>query len=67
MVGCLDDIATVVQKSAKVNVPQLHGRENGDVILPTYNWKSFLSAHIKLLPGIKKYTTSTCLQIFQAK
>ena len=36
--GCRDDIAAVIQRLAKVNVPQLFGRENGDVIVPTYDW-----------------------------
>ena len=36
-VGCLEDIVSVVQSSAKMNYAQLVGDQQGNVIVPTYN------------------------------
>lgn len=36
-VGCLNDIASVVQKSA-MNHAQLVGDQQGNVIVPSYDW-----------------------------
>lgn len=38
---------------SKVNIPQLVGREDGTVEVPTYDWQSFLSPAYKPLLGIK--------------
>ena len=46
-VGCLADIARVVNDSATVNIAQLCGNQNGDVVVPTNDWKTFLSPHFK--------------------
>ena len=56
-VSSLYDLATVVDKSivSGVNVAQLSGLHDGRVIVPTYDWASFLSQYFKKLPGIKKY------------
>ena len=40
-VGCLDDIVRVVNESASPNVAQLVGSQQGDVIVPMYNWSSY--------------------------
>ena len=54
--GCLDDIAKVVDQSASMNHPQLVGDQQGDVIVPVYDWISFFKERtIKNgLRGIKK-------------
>ena len=54
-VGCLDDIAKVVERSAVVNHAQLVGTQDGEVLVPTYDWAQFFDAHFKqsALKGIK--------------
>ena len=44
-VDCLDDIVEVVNKSANCNVAQLVGTQQGDVLVPVYDWTAFLDAH----------------------
>ena len=39
--GCLDDIVRVVNESATPNVAQLVGSQNGDVIVPMYDWSTY--------------------------
>ena len=51
----LADIATVVDQSASVNVPQLVGTQEGQVLVPTYDWAGMLGTHFRKLPNIKKY------------
>ena len=41
-VDCLDDIVAVVNQSSDVNMAQMCGTENGEVIVPTFDWTSFL-------------------------
>ena len=38
-----------------VNIAQLVGTENGNVIVPTYDWATFLSSHLKKVPRLKSY------------
>ena len=40
-VGCLDDIVKAVNESASPNVAQLVGSQNGEVIVPMYNWSGY--------------------------
>ena len=54
-VGTIADIASVVEKSAVCNVPQVCCDENGIVSVPSYDWFSFLAPHFKRINGIKKY------------
>ena len=54
-VACLADLERVVQESAEANVPQLVGTQDGDVIVPTYNWTSLFAGHLRKLKNIKKY------------
>lgn len=56
-VSCLNDLCDVVTEStpvAKVNIPQLVGREDGTVHVNTYNWQTYLAPVFKPLQGIKK-------------
>ena len=56
-VSCLNDLCDVVTEStpvAKVNIPQLVGREDGTVHVNTYNWQTYLAPVFKPLHGIKK-------------
>lgn len=54
-VGCLDDIARVVEESAVVNHAQLVGTQDGEVIVPTYDWAQYFDRPFrqKALKGIK--------------
>ena len=53
-VHCLDDMARAVSESAETfNGPQLVGREDATVIVPTYNWQTFLSPYFRKVDGIK--------------
>ena len=53
-VGCLDDIARVVEESV-VNHAQLVGSQDGEIIVPTYDWVQFFDSPFrqKALKGIK--------------
>lgn len=54
-VGCLADIAKVVNDSAVVNYTQLVGTENGTTIVPQYNWSDYFAPFFKrnAFQGIK--------------
>ena len=54
-VGCLADIARVVNESSEVNHAQLVGREDGTTIVPQYDWASFFTPYFKktAFKGIK--------------
>ena len=54
-VSSLNDIADVVSKSTerKINIPQLVGREDGTVIVPTYDWVSFLTPAYRKMKRVK--------------
>ena len=54
-VGCLADIARVVDTSATVNISQLCGTQTGEVLVPTHDWKAYLSQFFKTLRNIKSY------------
>ena len=41
---------------ARVNIPQLAGREDGIVFVPTYDMQAYLSPVLKPLLGIKKWS-----------
>lgn len=45
-VGCLDDIAAVVEQSATINHPQLVGTHDGTILVPFYNWSEFFDSHM---------------------
>ena len=55
-IGCLDDIARVVEESAEVNHAQLVGAQDGTVIVPTYDWAEFFKQPFnqQALKGLKK-------------
>lgn len=53
-IGGLSDFADVVNKSSVVNVAQLTGTEDGEVIVPTHDWQSYFSNFFLKLKGIKK-------------
>ena len=54
-IGCLDDIVRVVESSAVVNHAQLVGTQDGEVLVPTYDWAKFFDAPYRqsALKGIK--------------
>ena len=56
-VDCLADLVQVVQASAEVNHAQLVGNENGDVIVPTYDWADHFDVPFRqtALKGIKSF------------
>ena len=49
-VGCLEDIARVCEGSAKVNFAQLVGKQNGEVVVPTYDWSTYFKDYFKADP-----------------
>ena len=51
----LQDIVDVVNNSAECNVAQVVGWENGEVLVPTYDWSTHLIERMKKIPGIKQY------------
>ena len=53
-VGCLEGIATVVDDSSHVNVPQLVGTAEGRVIVQSFDWAGFLNPFFKSIKDIKK-------------
>ena len=54
-IGCLDDIVRVVESSAVVNHAQLVGTQDGNVLVPTYDWATFFDQQFRqrALKGIK--------------
>ncbi len=54
-IGCLNDLAKVVNTSPTVNEAQLVGTQDGSVVVPTRDWATFLGSHFKNLARIKKY------------
>ena len=54
-IGCLDDIVKVVESSAAVNHAQLVGTQDGEVLVPTYDWAKFFDNPFKqkAFQGIK--------------
>lgn len=54
-VGTLSDIEAVVNDSAVVNTAQLCGREDGTIIVPTYDWKAKFASTYRNIPQIKSY------------
>ena len=54
MVGSLDAISEVVNKSAQCNVAQLVSREDGSTVVTTYDWTDFFAPRMKKIAGIKK-------------
>ena len=53
-VDSLHDLVEVVDRSATVNVAQLTGTQNGEVVVKTYNWQEGVSPAFKKVPAIKK-------------
>ena len=54
-VNCLDDIVKVVESSAHCNVAQLIGNQEGDIIVPSFDWLTFFDPHFRRFKDIKKY------------
>ena len=44
-IGCMDDIVKAVHQSGSPNMVQLVGTQDGDIILPMYNWSEFFEEH----------------------
>ena len=54
-VNSLQDLVQVVESSASVNIAQLTGTQDGEVVVNTYNWQEGLSSIFKKVPDIKKF------------
>ena len=54
-VSCLQDVVDVVNASADVNVAQLVGTQDGEVVVPTYDWANFLGGYFRRIPQVKSY------------
>ena len=51
----VSDIAAVVDQSAIVNTPQLVGTQEGEVLVPTYDWAGMFGPYFRKLKNIKTY------------
>ena len=54
-VGSLQSIAQVVNDSTECNFAQSVAREDGSMIVQTFNWTDFFAPHFKRIASIKKY------------
>ena len=54
-VECLSDIVDVLNKSGYINHARLVGRQEGQVLIPTYDWQTYLSPNFKKIPNIKMF------------
>ena len=52
-IGVLPELMDVVNSSATVNVAKAIGNMDGTVIVPSYDWTTFLAKHINRCVGIK--------------
>ena len=59
-VGSLKSVAQVVNESADCNFSQLISDEDGNTIVPTYDWTDFFAPHLKKVTSIKKYHHFRC-------
>ena len=62
IVGCLADLANAIEQSAKSNIAQLAGTEDGTPIVTTFDWIGYLAPHFRRVPHFKRqhhFTTST--------
>ena len=53
-VGCLNDIADVVEQSASVNTVQLVGTQEGEQLVEFHDWTGFLAPFFNRIKSIKK-------------
>ena len=49
-IECLDDSVQTINKFASVNHTQLVGTQDGEVLVPTYDWLSFFAMYFKKIP-----------------
>ena len=54
-ISSLFDIGKAVKESANVSVAELVGLRDGTVLIPTYDWVTFLGLYFKKLPQIKSF------------
>ncbi len=54
MLACMSDIAELVDASSTANRSQLVSDEAGNVLVPTFDWSTFLSGGFKKVKGIKE-------------
>ena len=54
-IQCLNDIANTINQSACVNHTHLVAKEDGEVLVPTYDWLTFFASYFRKLPQIKVY------------
>ena len=54
-VGCLDDLVQVVDQFAEANVAQLVGTQDGETIVPMYNWTGMFQGRLRKLNHFKQY------------
>ena len=70
-IQCLDDIVNAINQSASINHTHLVGKEDGEVLVPTYDWLTFFASYFKKIPQIKSYhnflMSSDALGVIQCK
>ena len=65
-VECLSDIVDVLNKSGYINHARLVGTQEGQVLVPTYDWQTYLSPNFKKIPNIKRFDMSYTINKFSA-
>ena len=54
-IECLSDIVNVVNMSGYINHARLVRMQEGQVLIPTYDWQTYLSPHFKKIQHIKNF------------
>ena len=56
-ISILQDVADIIATSSDINTAQLVGTQNhnGDIIVSTYDWATFLSSHFRKVTHLKSY------------
>ena len=52
-VSSLDEIKHCIERSSTLNLGVLVGSQDGKVLVPTYDWSSYLQTYYRKIPGIK--------------
>jgi len=58
-VSCLQDFVDIVNSSADVNTAQLACMQDGEVVMPMYDWAQFPGEHCRKAPQMK----SQCVKL----
>ena len=60
LVGCLNDMLRVVDQSAKTNVAELVGKEDGTTLIPQYDWAGFFERRMHFVASPLGIARKSC-------